>query len=87
MYKVTISGLPADSKIQIDGIGLLGNGVHSIDKNQADMFRMRNKHINRDNPTLLQAFKNHPNVSVESTQTEQATQAQKPADQKKEGDK
>lgn len=86
MYKMTISGLAEGREIVIDGLGSFSNGTYEIDARQAQQFRLRQSTVNPETPTLLEAFKGHPTIKVETVAKQSKAETAKP-DNDKGGDK
>jgi hypothetical protein len=70
-YKLTVSGLAGGQAVQIDGVGALSNGTYGIDDETSEAFKVAVASYMPETPTLLQAFKNHPYITVETTTAEE----------------
>jgi hypothetical protein len=81
MYQMTVKDLTPGTEVQIDGLGLFGNGTYEITDEQHRRFRQ----LNPNGKTLLQAFKGHKNVDVQTEAPTPAPAKPAAADDKKKG--
>jgi hypothetical protein len=92
-FKIHRPGSPLGAELQIAGLGIFENGKqYTISKEDADAFRVAHQTIVATSdpadgtltaaaeigPTLLQAFKNDPDVTVATVKADKPKEADKP---------